>query len=211
MSPATPSSTTPTSISDPHRVRHTVTVTTTSSARIKHHGRALRLHPAASDRSQGHNSLSRRLCLVGSGSHGSRLTAESSFVRVKGRRERRPGGACPRCAVGRAANNSAEGDDVVERNHIVEGGFPVRGSRASRRRWHCETSRYRRGALQPITSTRKVRPWLPAVAIDVDPRQFLRVSTPRPRPAVAGLLRLGARSLTRFPNNDVRVGRKDQR
>jgi hypothetical protein len=40
---------------------------------------------------------------------------------------------------------------------------------------------YRRGALQPITSTWKVRPWLPAVAIDVDPRQFLRVST-RPRP-----------------------------
>ena len=191
MSPATPSSTTPTSISDSHRVRHTVTVTTTSSARIKHHGRALRLHPAASDRSQGHNSLSRRLCLVGLGSHGSRLTAESSFVRVKGRRERRPGGACPRCAVGRAANNSAEGDDVVERNHIVEGGFPVRGSRASRRRWYCETSRYRRGALQPITSTRKVRPWLPAVAIDVDPRQFLRVSTPRPRPAVAGLLDWG--------------------
>jgi len=40
--------------------------------------------------------------------------------------------------VGRAASNSAEGDDVVERNHIVEGGFPVRGSRASRRRWYAK-------------------------------------------------------------------------
>jgi len=28
--------------------------------------------------------------------------------------------------VGRAASNSAEGDDVVERNHIVEGPTPIR-------------------------------------------------------------------------------------
>jgi hypothetical protein len=65
MSPAPSSRTTPTSMNDSHRVRHAITVTTTSSARIKHHRRTLRLRPAASDRSQGHNSLSRRLCLVG--------------------------------------------------------------------------------------------------------------------------------------------------
>jgi hypothetical protein len=55
---AAPSSrTTPTSINDSHRVRHSITVTTTCSARIKHHGRTLRLRPAASDRSQGHSTL----------------------------------------------------------------------------------------------------------------------------------------------------------
>ena len=45
MSPAPSSRTTPTSISDRHRVRHSVTVTTTSSARIKDHGRTLHLRP----------------------------------------------------------------------------------------------------------------------------------------------------------------------
>jgi hypothetical protein len=39
---------------------------------------------------------------------------------------------------------------------------------------------FRNSITQPITSTWKVWPWSPAVAIDVDPRLFLRVS-PRPR------------------------------
>ena len=38
-----------------------------------------------------------------------------------------------------------------------------------------------------------------------------RVDPPTPRPLPGFFLRLGARSLTRSPNNDVRVGRKDQR
>ena len=38
MSPAPSSRTTPTSINDSHRVRHSITVTTTSSARIGHLG-----------------------------------------------------------------------------------------------------------------------------------------------------------------------------
>jgi hypothetical protein len=64
ISPAPSSRTTPTSISRRHRVRHSVTVTTTSSARIKYHRRTVHLRPAASDRNhQGHNSLGRRLCL----------------------------------------------------------------------------------------------------------------------------------------------------
>jgi hypothetical protein len=58
MSPAPSSRTTPTPISHRHRVRHCITVTTTSSARIKDQGRTLHLRPAARDGShQGHNSF----------------------------------------------------------------------------------------------------------------------------------------------------------
>jgi hypothetical protein len=54
------------------------------------------------------------------------MAADCRIGLYQGRRPllRRASGACPRCAAGRAASNSAEGDDVVERDHIVEGDSP---------------------------------------------------------------------------------------
>jgi len=54
---------------------------------------------------------------------------------------------------------------------------------------------------------RGYRPWRSMST----PRQFLRVDTPTPRPLPGFFLRLRARSSHRSPNNNVRVGRKDQR
>jgi hypothetical protein len=88
MLPAPSSRTTPTSISDRHRIRHSATVTTAPSARIKHHGRTLHLRPAASDRShQAHNSFGRRLCLSDR-----QLTADSDSMEIKAPRERAAAG-----------------------------------------------------------------------------------------------------------------------
>jgi hypothetical protein len=155
---------------------------------------------------------SRRSAGLGSSGKPPEHRTERRHSRVAGRPRHRPTsrpcGACPRCAAGRAASNSAGGDDVVERDQIVEG-----DSRSSKLR--IAAARVRRNQL---ISTRRVAGYTvylegPAVVSGRGDRCRPRVNScaRRHAQAIAGLLRLGHTPSLRSPNNDVGVGRKDQR